>query len=283
LIDRAAIVWANHYQFPPGERLRFPAVHSRYIVWGLRGSGQINANGTKFDLVPGTFAITPWGHSISYRAADQDPFLVGGLHVVPMHDRRHPVTFHVAHGPGTDLWDVPFRRDVPLESLSEVVVGEIAKHPALGHLAEYAVACFLRTGRSENEMRELGRLMLIEFDRAAREAEAQRESPAALQHLTTWVEQHLDQPISLDQLAAAARCSRSTVQRMTREHLKQSALGWVTQLKLARAKRLLISTHMPVADIARQVGFGDPYYFSRLFRSKTGESPRQCRRRGRFL
>jgi AraC-like DNA-binding protein len=283
LIDRAVVVWASHYQFPPGERLRFPAVHSRYMVWILRGTGQIIANGKRFDAAPGMFLILPWEHSISYRAADRDPFLVGGVHVVPVHDRRHPVVFHVAHGPDKDLWHATYRYDVPLEALSQVLVGELAKHPALGHLAEYVVSCFLRGEQEEAEMRELGRLILLEFDRSAREAETQREFPPVLQHLTGWVEQNLDQPIGLGQLAQRACCSRSTVQRLTRKYLKQSALEWIIQLKVSRATRLLMSTHLPVSEVARQVGFSDPYYFSRLFSSKTGESPRQCRSRGRFL
>jgi AraC-like DNA-binding protein len=181
------------------------------------------------------------------------------------------------------LWHAEYRQDVAVSSLEQVVAGELAEHPALGYAAEYVVSCFKRGEPIESEMRELGRLLLREFDRAARESNVNRNVPAILNHLTDWVERRLHQPISLDQLAEVAQCSRSTVQRLTRKHLRQSALEWIIQLKLTRAKLLLISTHMTVAEVARQVGFNDPYYFSRLFSMKTGQSPRECRTRGRFL
>ena len=283
LIREAALVYADHYQFPAGEVLRFPAVHSRFMAWGLRGSGIVNANGRRVDLTPGRFVLLPWEHSILYRAADHDPFQVGGLHVVPVHAMKHPIEFHVAHGPDRHLWGVPYRHDAPLESLSQVVVGELSEHLALSHLAEYAVACYERKEPEEAEMRQLGRLLLLEFNRAANEAKRNEEIPAVLQALAGWVSKHLDQAIDLDKLAQLARCSRSTVQRMIRKHLKQSALEWIIGLKMSRAKQLLISTNLSISEVGRQVGLRDPYYFSRLFKSKTGESPRRCRARGRFL
>jgi AraC-like DNA-binding protein len=97
-----------------------------------------------------------------------------------------------------------------------------------------------------------------------------------------WVKNHLDRPIGLDQLAEVSGSSRSTVQRLIRKHFNESALEWIIGLKISRAKLLLVSTKLLVFDVARQVGFQDPFYFSRLFRAKEGESPRECRSRGQF-
>ncbi|PSJ65148.1 AraC family transcriptional regulator [Mesorhizobium ephedrae] len=49
--------------------------------------------------------------------------------------------------------------------------------------------------------------------------------------------------------------------------------------RLLEAKRLLMFTIRPVEDIGREVGFGDPAYFSRFFRRHTGEAPSAWRRR----
>lgn len=48
-------------------------------------------------------------------------------------------------------------------------------------------------------------------------------------------------------------------------------------LKIAFAKELLLQSGIPVAEVGRRVGLADPYYFSRLFRRKTGLSPRAFR------
>lgn len=50
-------------------------------------------------------------------------------------------------------------------------------------------------------------------------------------------------------------------------------------LKINRAKELLLRQDKRIKNIAEQLGFDDPYYFSRLFRKKEGVSPEKYRRR----
>lgn len=50
-------------------------------------------------------------------------------------------------------------------------------------------------------------------------------------------------------------------------------------LKIGRAKELLLRQNESIKNIANNLGFDDPYYFSRLFRRKEGVSPREYRRR----
>lgn len=49
------------------------------------------------------------------------------------------------------------------------------------------------------------------------------------------------------------------------------------QLKINEACRLLLD-HVPVKDIAFRLAFENPYYFSRLFKKKTGLSPTEWQR-----
>ena len=46
---------------------------------------------------------------------------------------------------------------------------------------------------------------------------------------------------------------------------------------LNRAKELLRTTNLKIAEVAYQSGFGDPHYFSTVFKKKTGLTPRQFR------
>jgi AraC-like DNA-binding protein len=50
--------------------------------------------------------------------------------------------------------------------------------------------------------------------------------------------------------------------------------------RLNEAKTLLAESDLPIATIARQVGYDDPAYFSRLFSARVGQSPREFRRFG---
>ena len=56
----------------------------------------------------------------------------------------------------------------------------------------------------------------------------------------------------------------------------------VLRTRLSAAKALLAEEELSIAAVARQVGYEDPAYFSRLFAARTGESPRAFRRSGSF-
>ncbi|RUY82091.1 helix-turn-helix domain-containing protein, partial [Mesorhizobium sp. M7A.F.Ca.CA.001.12.2.1] len=49
--------------------------------------------------------------------------------------------------------------------------------------------------------------------------------------------------------------------------------------RLLEAKRLLLFTVRSVEDIAYEIGFDDPAYFSRFFRARVGEAPASWRRK----
>ena len=53
----------------------------------------------------------------------------------------------------------------------------------------------------------------------------------------------------------------------------------VSERRLLEAKRLLMFTVRTVEDIAYEIGFDDPAYFSRFFRERVGEAPAAWRRR----
>ena len=65
--------------------------------------------------------------------------------------------------------------------------------------------------------------------------------------------------------------------KAARENFGQSVKGLLMERRLLEAKRLLKFTVRPAEDIAREVGFDDPAYFSRFFRKRTGVSPTSWR------
>ena len=47
--------------------------------------------------------------------------------------------------------------------------------------------------------------------------------------------------------------------------------------RLREARRLLLTTTLPVKEVARRCGYEDPLYFSRVFHQHTGQPPLACR------
>ena len=63
---------------------------------------------------------------------------------------------------------------------------------------------------------------------------------------------------------------------MTREFKRYYGVTpyqYILDRKIAVARRLLLVTNMKVFEISAQLGFSDEYYFSDLFKAKTGVSP----------
>jgi AraC-like DNA-binding protein len=96
------------------------------------------------------------------------------------------------------------------------------------------------------------------------------------------MQQHIDQRLTLAQLAAAAgEASPWQFIRHYRAATGQTPMQAFLHRKIARACYLLEVSDLPVTEVARQFGFDDPYYFSRLFRKITGVSPAHYRQQGR--
>ena len=64
-----------------------------------------------------------------------------------------------------------------------------------------------------------------------------------------------------------------TLGRIVREHLGTTPTDLIRNRILTHAKWQLLHTLKPVKEVAREVGFSDELYFSRLFKKATGCSP----------
>jgi AraC-like DNA-binding protein len=84
-------------------------------------------------------------------------------------------------------------------------------------------------------------------------------------------------PVSVAERARALGMSTEAFRTAVRDVTGLSPHELVIRTRLERAQQLLAKTTMEVAAVARQVGYDDPAYFSRLFRRRVGLSPRRFR------
>ena len=106
-------------------------------------------------------------------------------------------------------------------------------------------------------------------DRAAPEAAEQSRMFRAVSYLHT----HYNEPLSVEQLAAAEHLSVSRFRALFKSATGLSPLQYLTDLRLRHARELMLRTDMPLKEIASAVGYPDPLYFSRVFKDKTGVAP----------
>lgn len=87
-------------------------------------------------------------------------------------------------------------------------------------------------------------------------------------------------PISVDDIAAAAAVSRSTLFRLFRTELGAAPSDYLIEYRIEQAKKLLSETDISITAAARSAGYENNLYFSRAFRKATGMSPTEYRNRG---
>ncbi|THF82135.1 helix-turn-helix domain-containing protein [Cohnella fermenti] len=92
-----------------------------------------------------------------------------------------------------------------------------------------------------------------------------------------FIEEHYPEPLERERLAEFACMSESYFSIMFKKVAGCTASQYITATRIEKAKQLLRSSDMNVSEIAREVGFQDPLYFSRVFSSREGMPPREYR------
>ncbi len=95
--------------------------------------------------------------------------------------------------------------------------------------------------------------------------------------LTSWLREHLREPLAIDDIARSAGLSRSRLHALFQEHLGVSPMAHLKELRLAAAAREILTTIDPLALVAERTGFANPFHFSREFSRRYGMSPRRYR------
>jgi AraC-like DNA-binding protein len=95
------------------------------------------------------------------------------------------------------------------------------------------------------------------------------------------IREALESPLTIQQIAAEMGVSYSNFRKLFKEFTGISPALYQQDLKLQRAKELLSTTDMSIKEIAYQLYFESPDYFSSKFKTKTGQKPSDFRQQTR--
>jgi AraC-like DNA-binding protein len=109
------------------------------------------------------------------------------------------------------------------------------------------------------------------------ELTAQTENRVSLM-VKQYVKTHLAEKISLDELSKIVFLSPNYCDRIFKKETGQSIGDYILDKRVEYAKNLLWDLALPLATVAKTVGFSDYGYFCRIFKKRTGYSPLQFRK-----
>lgn len=95
--------------------------------------------------------------------------------------------------------------------------------------------------------------------------------------ILAFVQRNIMQDITIRSIADACVCSESTVSHLFKEYTNQSVKKYINNLRLKQAEKLLLTTNLPINNIALLCGFTDTNYFSTAFKKKYDLSPAKFR------
>ncbi|MGF1610241.1 MAG: GlxA family transcriptional regulator [Kiloniellales bacterium] len=91
------------------------------------------------------------------------------------------------------------------------------------------------------------------------------------------MEKNLEEPLSRTRLAKNAGLSTRQLERLFRKYLSRSPARYYLELRLNKARLLLLQTNMSVIDVALACGFVSASHFSKCYRDFFGRTPRRER------
>jgi transcriptional regulator GlxA family with amidase domain len=91
------------------------------------------------------------------------------------------------------------------------------------------------------------------------------------------MEANLSEPLSLVEIARYAGLSRRQIERLFRQEMGRSPARYYLEIRLDRARHLLVQSTLPVVEVAVACGFVSASHFSKCYRELYGRSPQQER------
>ncbi len=107
---------------------------------------------------------------------------------------------------------------------------------------------------------------------------SQTVAPLAVQQAITMMKEHLEDPLSLDNIALKAGVGRRQLERLFRQYAAKTPQRYYLELRLQQAREMLIYSDQSVIDIALSVGFNSTSHFAGWFRRVFGILPSRVRR-----
>jgi len=232
-----------------------------HLMMCVGGHGYVVINDQKAHLTEGHMLIIPRDTRHTYWAADDNPWSIYWVHFL---------------GEDSDYYVDRIPRPgqpVPVEENAQDEAVRLFRY-CLDALHEgYGLPNLIYAAQSTQHI-----LSLLLYRNPALPIESHSAlQRSSLETVIDFMQNNLTAPLRLEDFAKEAGMSVSHFSERFRTQTGQSPMAYFIHLRMRLACRLLDLSRKPVKTIALEVGYRDPYYFSRLFKKSMGHSPEKYR------
>lgn len=225
-----------------------------YLMYIIEGTLSVDIGGAVVAKA-GDFIIFPPGYKYKYTFSDDGVIL-----------------YYFAHFTGSEVE----------KTLHALGLGTGAAVYTAGHsdAAAEAFANIFKAYTEDDEFRDLAAGVAIKSALIAlARAMAGGKRPSPIERSLAYIKASYTDDIRIPHLAAMDGLSVSRYNAVFREQTGTSPTGLITDLRLKHACTLLSSTDLSIGNIGAMVGYADNHFFSKIFKSHIGLSPKEYRQK----
>jgi transcriptional regulator GlxA family with amidase domain len=105
------------------------------------------------------------------------------------------------------------------------------------------------------------------------------DAPPEIGAMINFLEQNFHRPVRISELAAFAGRSESHLTKVFHRYLGKSPKQYLQDKRWARARELLHTSNLSIAEVGQAIGMPNAFHFSRSFHQVVGEPPLAYRRK----
>ena len=253
---------SGYYPRAYGHYVDRPIHDDNLLIYCVDGSGELTTGSFSSTIAKGDLLLLPEGVAHSYRACNRRPWSIYWLHFEGLHA-----------GQLFQELDYSCERPVTQLGLSPILTSDLKRLLSLRqsgyqeNVFNYAAAL----------VRQILHFLALEI----RSSNTTHRHNFNLDALHSLMLENLHGELDLDTLAASVNLSRHHFASKYKKLTGTAPIRHFIHLKMERACYLLDISPASIKEVAGQLGFSDPLYFSRQFRKVMGLSPSDYRKRQR--
>ncbi len=242
-------------------RERKSGIAQHVLMYCVEGKGWYEFQGHRYKVQTDDFLVLPAGYSHQYAADTEEPWTIYWVHftgeMAGALQSKHLSFGQPIHYP---VYHIDERLNIFNEMYSTLERGYSLEN--IG----YANSCLWQF---------LGSFLYPD----AYKHNKLLESRDPIEKSILWMQQCLNQNITLKDMANEARYSVSYYSALFRNKTGYSPIDYLIHLKMQKACQYLDLTDLKIKQIASELGYHDPYFFSRQFHKIIGISPLEYRKK----